>query len=150
MRCALIAVIFSIVVAGCGGGVAGEAHFEDVTTRELPIRVRITHVVGDWATIAVFAEVVAPGAEWVTLDAALPRSGVGASSGPVRRTSDGIVQLERGADWFRPGLCEDAVCLFDLVLRLDAPPAAPWRASIFVTVEGDTEGPATIEIVPIS
>jgi hypothetical protein len=55
------------------------------------------------------------------------------------------VQLERGAEPFRPDLCDGSVCWIDLTLRLDAPPAAPWRASVFVTVEGEIEG-ATVEI----
>jgi hypothetical protein len=75
--------------------------------------------------------------------------GVGAASGPVRRTIDGATQLERSPDWFSPGGCVGAVCELDFVLSLDAPPATPWRASVFVTVDGDTEGAASVEILPL-
>jgi hypothetical protein len=147
MRRALLALLVAMSAAGCGtgGAVVGEAHFDDVTTRELPLRVRITGVTGDWASSAVLADVVAPGAEWVAMDLAEIDPGLGPSAGPVRRTVEGAVQLEREADWFSPASCEEGVCELELVLRLDAPPAEPWSASVFVTVEGETDG-ATVEI----
>lgn len=91
------------------------------------------------------ADVVAPGAEWAAMDLAAIDPALGPSAGPARRTVDGAVQLERGADWFSPAQCEDGVCELEIVLRLDAVPAEPWSASVFATVEGETEG-ATIEI----
>ena len=149
MSRALAALLGAIAAAGCGGGVvAGEAHFEDLTTETLPLRVRITNVVGDWAQLALLAEIEAPGAAWAAMDVAPSEAGYGPPTGPARRTIDGAAQLERGAEWFSPDRCEGAVCEIELVLRLDAPPSEPWRASVFATVDGETDGPATIEIEP--
>jgi hypothetical protein len=152
-RALLVALASIVAIAGCGaGGVGGEAHFESVTTQHLPIRVRITGVVGDSASIAILADVAAPGSEWVALTGGAPMPGVGASTGVAQRTIDGAVQLERSAEWFSPQSCAGAgalaACELDFVLSLDAPPTTVWRASVFVTVAGDTEEGASVELLP--
>lgn len=146
MRRALAAMLVAMLALGCRGGVAAEAQFEGITSQTLPLWVRITNVVGDRAQLTLLADIDAPGAEWAAMDVTPLAPAYAPEPSPARRTIDGAVQLERGADWFRPDRCRGAVCEVAVVLRLDAPPATPWRASVFATVEGETDG-AMIEIL---
>jgi hypothetical protein len=148
MRRLAIATLFTLTLAlgGCGGDVlVGGASFEGLTTRELRFHVRVHPISGDWARIAVLADVDAPSATWASLEivAAAPEQ---LSGGPAQRTTDGRVQLDRAPDYFRPARCADATCELDFVLTLDAIPTSPWSAVVSVTIDGGTHDGAVVDV----